>query len=210
MIRSKLFNQEQIDFIVKNYKGIPFKELTKKFNTKFNTNFEVKQIQRFCGNNKLHNGIIGGRFEKGHQPWNKGTKGLCKANRTSFKKGQLNGRAKQLYKPVGSERLDKDGYLLIKVKDPNVWKLKHRVIWEEKHGKIPSKHCLMFLDGNKQNCSLENLVLVKRKDLVRFNQLRLPNNDPNITKVGLQVVEIKNQIVKRKKRGDTTWHQEEC
>ena len=27
-------------------------------------------------------------FKKGHQPWNKGTKGLCKINSSSFKKGQ--------------------------------------------------------------------------------------------------------------------------
>ena len=39
-------------------------------------------------------------FPKGNIPWNKGTKGLCKPNQTSFKKGQFQGKENPMYNTV--------------------------------------------------------------------------------------------------------------
>ena len=36
------------------------------------------------------------------------------------------------YRPVGSERITVDGFIEIKVADPNKWDLKSRVIYQEK------------------------------------------------------------------------------
>lgn len=63
---------------------------------------------------------IGTRFRKGHAPHNKGrpfpvaaTNPNCR--RTQFKKGERRGVAVKLWKPIGTERISKDGYLERKV-----------------------------------------------------------------------------------------------
>ena len=35
------------------------------------------------------------------------------------------------HRPVGSERISKDGYIEVKVAEPNKWRLKQRVVYEE-------------------------------------------------------------------------------
>ena len=77
---------------------------------------------------------IAARFKKGHVSHNKGKKMpaevYARCAPTMFKKGNVTHN----YKPVGSERVNVDGYVEVKVADPGKWRLKHRVIWEEAHG----------------------------------------------------------------------------
>lgn len=73
-----------------------------------------------------------------------------------------------LTKPVGTERVDKDGYIRIIV-DGGIERLKHHVVWETKNPPIKDGECLLFLDGNKLNCSIENLYLIKRKYISTLN-----------------------------------------
>ena len=114
-----------------------------------------------------HPKAVAGRFKKGHVPSNKGKKMpaeiYAKCSATMFKKGDM----PHTYRPVGSERVNVDGYVEVKVADPNKWKLKHRVIWEEAHGPIPKGHNVQFRDGNGQNLSLDNLYLISRADQMR-------------------------------------------
>lgn len=101
------------------------------------------------------------RFSKGQKSWNKGKKGLTSANKTSFKKGTV----PHNWKPIGSERITKDGYIEIKVMDgdtKNNYQLKHRWIWETKNGKIPEGYNVQFKDGNRINCVIDNLYLIDR------------------------------------------------
>ena len=67
---------------------------------------------------------------------------LCRE--TTFKKGNR----PHNYRPVGSERITVDGFVEIKVADPNKWDLKSRVIYQEKYGKIPKGYKIIYLDGN--------------------------------------------------------------
>lgn len=107
------------------------------------------------------------KFKKGNLTWNKGVKGYMGANVTSFKKGQL----PKNHLPIGTESIDsKDGYTKVKIADPNVWELKHRVIWKERFGEIPDKHTVIFVDGDNTNFNLHNLALVHRRDLLFFNR----------------------------------------
>jgi hypothetical protein len=111
------------------------------------------------------------RFPKGHVPMNKGKKQsdymtkeqIAKTAKTRFKKGNR----PHNYKPVGSRRITRDGYIEVKVKDPNKWKLLHRIVWEQHNGKIPSGMNVQFIDGNRKNCSIENLYLISRADQLR-------------------------------------------
>ena len=114
-----------------------------------------------------HPNVVASRFKKGHVSHNKGKKMpaevYARCAPTMFKKGNRTHN----YKPVGSERVNVDGYVEVKVADPGKWRLKHRVIWEEAHGPIPRGHNVQFRDGNSQNLSLDNLYLISRADQMR-------------------------------------------
>ena len=80
-----------------------------------------------------------------------------------------------LTKPVGTERIDKDGYIRVIVA-PGRERLKHHVVWEQKHEKIKNDEVLMFLDGDRKNCDIDNLMVLKRKHLGAFNNLGVSNS----------------------------------
>jgi hypothetical protein len=135
------------------------------------------------------------RFKKKQEPWNKGVKGYMGANVTSFKKGMK----PKNYVEVGSERTDKDGYTLVKINEPSFWELKHRLIWKERFGEIPDKHAVIFMDGNKGNFDLSNLVLVHRRDLLFYN--RHGKYPPEIMETQRLIYQLK-KIIKNAKEQD--------
>ena len=121
---SFIFSEEIKEFILQNYKGIGNEELKDLINNKFGTNFTREQIKNYKQRRKFDSGLTG-YFEKGCIPPNKGKKlspeqyEKCKA--TMFKKGNI----PQNHRPVGSERVAKDGYMQIKVAEPNKWQQKN-------------------------------------------------------------------------------------
>lgn len=189
------FTVEQIDFIKENAKNRYNKELTELFNCKFNLDLSIGQITNCKGRYNISSGLTG-QFVKGQNPYNKGTKGLMKPNRTSFKKGNM----PKNHRPVGSIRLSKDGYVEVKIAEPNKWRLKHLFIWEQKFGPVPKGHAVVFLDGNKLNLTLENLSLIPRSQLLILNRRGLIYNDPDNTKTGILIAEIIDKGNKRLKK----------
>ncbi|MBW2644581.1 MAG: HNH endonuclease [Deltaproteobacteria bacterium] len=163
--RSVLFTKEQVSFIKEQYKTYSRNELTVEFNKKFKTEIRVSQIVS-CVHNQGINCGRDGHFGKGHVSWNKGTKGLTSANSGSFIKGTVPPN----WQPVGSERITKDGYVEVKINEPNPyvkgqmtrWKLKHLYLWIKENGSLPVGHMLTFLDGDKENCEQDNLMLISR------------------------------------------------
>lgn len=103
-------------------------------------------------------------------------------------------------RPIGSERLTERGRIKIKVAEPDVWKLKHIYIYEQKYGKIPKGKVLVFLDGNKQNCSLDNLKLVDKKEQLLMARMDLYSKNTELTKAGILLAELinKNNKIKNK------------
>ncbi|KYG92375.1 hypothetical protein A0U40_05385 [[Bacillus] sp. KCTC 13219] len=191
---------EQKDFLRKHYPTHSQRELLVLFNRHFGFNVGLNQLKACLKNHNILSGRTG-CFEKGSTPVNKGTKGLYNVggNRTSFKKGD---RPKN-YKPVGFERVDRDGYVLIKVSDTGAWherwRHKHKVVWEAVNGPIPKGHVLIFLDRNKQNISLENLQMITNSELARMNQKKLFYSDPEATKTGVTIAKIYSKIGERKR-----------
>lgn len=86
-------------------------------------------------------------------------------------------------KPVGSERLGKDGYIMVKVEEwpdrpqtKSNWKFKHHLVWEKANGcKLPEDKVVMFADKDRRNFDPANLVAVDRKYIGQLNNPELPD-----------------------------------
>ena len=134
------------------------------------------------------------RFKKGFTPWNKGIKtGLKPTN--GFKKGFSPWHTRELY----SERVDKNGYILIKIDKLNKWVRKHRWLYEQEHGAIPENGIIIFADGNKNNLNIDNLLCVTRNELKVLNKCRLISSVAKLTKTGLNVAKLKIKLAEIRK-----------
>src|SRR5690606_511526 len=107
------------------------------------------------------------RFKPGNKPVNKGKKYPDKINSGCFGKGHKPWNSTE----VGDIRKTTDGYLKIKVGEPNKWDLLHRHLWKQEHGFIPKGMKIRFKDGNPLNCVLDNMELVSYKDHLLKNQV---------------------------------------
>lgn len=188
-----MWTDEEKEFLKEITPGRHYKEIYEIMNKKYG--FSYGQVVSAVKRYKLHTGV-GWRFPKGHIPFNKGTKGLTKANKTSFKKGHIPKNKKLL----GSERIGSEGYTLIKIAEPNVYKLKHRVIYEQHHGKIPKNHTVVFADGNKSNFDIDNLILVSRSELAMMNQHKLIKTDKELSKAGVNLARLLLKISEKNKK----------
>lgn len=154
-----------------------------------------------------------GCFEKGLSPHNKGkphpAARLPNAAKNHFKKGGLPHNTNYL----GHERVSKDGYVEISVDETNPhtgferrYVLKHRWLWEKKHGPVPDGTCLKCL-GNQLNTDPANWELIPRALLPRLNGRFGRGYDEAPTELKptiMAVVKIEHKIrEKRKGRAST-------
>lgn len=143
------------------------------------TDVKLEDIKALCSRRKWNTGRTG-CFEKGMVPLNKGK--LCppgkggrhpNARKTQFKKGSMAGAAAAKYKPIGTERLSKDGYLERKVHDgmpqQSRWRSVHLIRWEEVNGPLPEGKALKSVDGDRSNTDPSNWMAVPRAMLARLS-----------------------------------------
>lgn len=196
MIRHK-YSKIEDQFLIDNVKGITLKELTERFNNKFNLKLSESSIANRKVKLNIQSGIVGGQFVKGQTSFNKGKKwseymsaeGQANSRKTTFKKGNVPPNRR----PIGSERVDKNGYILIKVQDGHKnknWIRKHRYLYEQAHGKIPKGHKVIFADGNNRNFDLNNLILVSDAEELIMNQRKLFTENAEHTKVGANIAKL--------------------
>ena len=195
----KKYTDDIIDFLREIAPGKTYKEIVEIFNKKYDLDMTTKKLSSLLGRKKIKTGTTG-CFRKGFIPWNKGKKGYIGANKTSFKKGNK----PKNWRPIGSERINDEGYTLIKVSNEGGmlkrWALKHRVVWEQHHKKkIPKGSVIIFADGNKNNLNIENLICVTRNDLKVLNRCRLISSVPELTKTGLNVAKLKIKLEELRK-----------
>ncbi len=161
-----LFTKEEQDFIKENVPGNTIFELTKKFNKRFNKHIKENQIKNYKKRNKLKSGI-NSKFVKNQKPHN--------------------------YKPIGSEFINSDGYVMIKIADPNIWILKQRYVYEQLHGTIPEGYSVIFANQNKNDFSDDNLLLVENKDKLVAKNKHLIYENKELTKTGLLIAKLINK-----------------
>ncbi|WP_233095998.1 HNH endonuclease signature motif containing protein [Alicyclobacillus sp. SO9] len=102
--------------------------------------------------------------------------------------------------PVGSERVNADDYVDIKIADPNRWRGKHLIVWEEYHGRhVPKGHVVIFGDRNRRNFDPDNLILVSRAQLAVMNKQGLIQDHAELTRSGVIVADLYQKISQRKR-----------
>lgn len=140
------------------------------------------------------------RFLPGHVPANKGLRrpGWSRGRmaETQFKRGNK----PQTWKPIGSTRYSKEGYLQRKVSDtgypPRDWVGEHILMWTKVHGPVPRGFAVCFRDGDKSHLSLDNFELISRRELMRRNSIhRFP---PELT----DVIRLNGALKRRLRRHD--------
>ena len=107
------------------------------------------------------------QFKKGNIPWNKGTKGVMKPNKTSFKKGQRVGAKNNTWKG-GVQTISNDCVHLYAGVGKRV--RRPRKVWEDHHGEIPDGMMVWHIDGDKHNDDIDNLELVTRAEMAHRNR----------------------------------------
>lgn len=192
---TELYPEQIKKFIEDHYIGVGPKGMVDLLNNQFGTTYTRAQMKSFYSNNKIDSGLDG-RFTKGLVPYNKGKKGYCApgCEKSWFKQGSIPIN----HRPVGSERVDVDGYTLVKTAEPNVWELKHKLIWEEHNGAIPKGHAIIFGDRNKGNFNPNNLILVSRQQLLILNRKNLIQNDAELTRTALIIASLYQKTSARK------------
>lgn len=198
MEEAGLFTKAQIEFIKSKVTGVSNQALTNLVNETFGLQVTVKQMNTWKKNHRLSSGLVM-RFEKGHIPANKGFQGLYNVggNKTSYKKGMT----PHNYMPVGSERVNGDDYVDIKIAEPNQWRGKHLLVWEYHHGRsVPKGYAVIFGDRDRRNFDPDNLILVSRGQLAIMNRRNLIQQSAELTRSGVLVADIYQKISQRKRK----------
>ena len=160
----------------------------------------------------VRSGTDGGQFRKGSEPANKGktwdemgiseeAKERMRANQ--YKPGQVH-VAPSRERHVGYERVDKDGFTLVKVRDSRVdglqrkhaghfnenYRMKHHVVYEQAHGPIPDGHNVVFADHDKTNFDPSNLVAVPRSLWSTIKRKRIEYWDAESLRTAMLVAKV--------------------
>lgn len=185
-------------------KGKSTAELVEAVNRKYGAGtIGIRQMKAYKKNHGINTGLTG-QFEPGHIPANKGKKmspeqyEKCKA--TMFRKGNVPAN----HMEVGEYTHTTDGYLVRKVKEDGTqrerFEFVHRRVWEEHNGPIPEGKMVSFLDGDKDNCDIENLILIDNAENLEMNRSKLRFDNPDFTKAGATVAKLKVAARGRKRR----------
>lgn len=191
------YTEEEREFMAVYVPGHSYREIKAAFTEEFGWDITIAQVKSYIGNNHLNTGRTG-RFGKGHVPPNKGKKGYCAAGceKTWFQKGHV----PKGHRPVGSERVNVDGYVEVKTDEPNRWKLKHRVVWESVYGEIPEGHIVIFKDNDKSNMDISNLLLITRRVHAVLNHTKLCRYTEEFKETAVNIAELKCVCHKAKER----------
>jgi hypothetical protein len=170
-----------------HYVDISVKDIAQQFNQLYDKDLTREQMKAYIATRGFKSGRTG-CYAKGNTPTNKD----CE-HRPGYAPGRMGstqfkaGPRPDMRLPIGHERVDKDGYILVKVDMINphtgiqgYYVPKQKVVWEAVNGPVPKNHVLTFIDDDTSNPVLENLELITRSELCRRNKMQYKQADPEI------------------------------
>jgi hypothetical protein len=166
------------------------REIAEEFERRFGISVStgvVKSGKTMLG---IRSGTHGGWFRKGQVPATKGKKWAdymppesqerCRAN--CFAKGNMPANGARI--PLGSERVDEDGYTWVKVAERSIkrkndnWVMKSRLEWERIHGRpVPDGYHVVFANHDRTDFSARNLVAVGNAEWVIISRFGYSYHD---------------------------------
>ena len=206
---------EYDDFLREAIPGRSEGEIIEAFREAFGITLTAAQVSNRKGALGVLSGTFGGRFEKGHESWNRGRTwdelGFSEDARRrmgsgQFKRGSIPHNAAGI--PVGSERETKDGYIEVKVRERSpvpgtnkCWKLKQRVVWEREHGEeLPHGWVVLFADGDRRNFDPGNLVAIPQGINQVIQTQGLSYCDRATLETAIAIAKVKKGICAAEKR----------
>lgn len=207
--RSRRWTKQEIDMLAKHYPESTSTEMAALFGGKYDTQAICNKantlaIHKSQAYHEKYGIDKNGKFLRNAVPWNKGIKFEAggKSELTRFKPG----RVPPNHRPVGSIRIDKDGYTQIKVDEgKNKFRLLHREIWKQHHGSYPARGtAIKFKDGNKANCSIDNLEIISRAELMRQNSMHnMPEQIRSVIHTRISLIRRINDNYPKKRHKQT-------
>ncbi len=213
---STRFRSAELEAFIRNHsEGVGNRELTRLVNEEFGTRFSETQITKFRYSRGYKSGLDTRikpgqhlspmtQFKKGDIPYTAGKTWDEFMSRESQENSRRNlfpkGHRPYNWDPVGTEKIKSDGYLWRKIAEPDRWKQVHILLWEEKNGPLPEGMCVTFLDGNRMNLSLDNLMLISRAENGYLNggDMRIGNAEITKAHVGLRRIEKRLREIEEK------------
>ena len=174
----EFLTEEQKKFIEEYYPHHSVEKTTRAFNEKFGTNKKKYTMKNYAQRHglKVDEDLV--------------TESKLRA---AHKEG-----SKRALRKVGDMRFE-GRYWIIKTEDG--WELIHQYVWKKHHGEIKKDHVIIYLDGDVNNYSIDNLLEVPYKYLGMLNMNKMKSIDPEITKTGVMWCEL-CEVLGRSKKGD--------
>lgn len=138
----------------------------------------------------------GSRFVKGHKTWNTGLR--YTAGGRSAETRFLKGAKPHNWRPIGSHRVNAEGYLDRKVRDGHGirnWVAVHRLVWIEAHGPVPAGYQVRFKAG-RFSADLE-AITPDALELVSYRDSMLRNSIHNLPEPLVDVIHARAGLVRR-------------
>lgn len=167
--------------------------------------FETQPMARLW-NGSDATASIATRFKSGDVPVNKGVRrpgwAPGRMAQTQFKKGRLASAAPN-YVPIGTEKLDSRGKVLIRkiTDDPSIfpvkrWRPVHVIVWEQTYGPVPPGSIVVFKPGRKtfvsEEITADRLEALTLAENMRRNTFH--NRYPPEVK---ELIHLKSRITRR-------------
>ena len=211
LARQTRYPQGMYEFIRDHGHHVGSQEMADMIKEKFGYEITAKGVKSYRARYKLSSGLTGW-WKKGHEPANKGKKiseymtpeTVEKVRKTTWKKGHRPVNEKQVGEVIKSKATS--GYLARKKSMTGSmwkrWELLHKAVWEEHNGPIPEGYTVAFRDGDRENCDISNLMLVKRDELATMNRRKAFSECPEVTEARLALIRIekRKKEIRRKKK----------
>ena len=168
-----MINEATLQKIIQAYPNISNPELASTYNK------SISQIKNLATKYKLKKST---EYLTSSTLGTKGMKGIRLSPNTEFKKGNKPFNTK--FNGCISLRFDsktKRPYKWIRIEN-NKWVLLHRYLYQKYNETIPEGCIIYFKDGNSMNLNIENIIPIKRSQLLSINRYRAYNNPVRLYK----------------------------